>query len=137
MTLTTLIVEDDEGLRPSLVRSFERRGHEVFTATTVKAAVRVLKERRVDLVLLDLRLPDGSGLDVLAEAREVDAEMVVIVMTSFPEVKVAVRAMKEGARDFVTKPFELEELHLTVERAWETRELRRNVHRLERERSSR
>ncbi len=137
MAIATLIVDDDDGLRPSLVRSFERRGHDVFGARTVAEARHQLQERRVDLALLDLRLPDGSGLELLAVARELDSEIAVIMMTSFPEVKTAVRAMKEGARDFIVKPFELEELHLTVERALETRELRRNVDRLERERGIR
>ena len=137
MPNTTLIIEDDGGLRSSLERSFEKRGHEVLAVATVADATQYLRERSVALVLLDIRLPDGSGFDVLSLAREVDPEIPVIIMTAFPEVKTAVRAMKEGAWDFVIKPFELEELHLTVERALEARELKRNVARLERERQSR
>ncbi len=136
-TLTMLIVEDDAGLRPALERSFARRGHKVQCATSVSDALQRLRTQRIDLVLLDVQLPDGSGLDVLKSARDLDKEIVVIMMTAFPEVKTAVHAMKEGARDFVVKPFELEELHLTVERALEARELRRKVRRLEHERSSR
>ena len=137
MKWTMLIVEDDEGLRTSLERSFGRRGYEIFGVSTISAAMHLLKERNVDLILLDIHLPDGSGLDVLTAAREIDKETVVIIITAFPEVKTAVRAMKEGASDFIVKPFELEELHLTVERAIETRTLRRNVHLLERERERR
>ncbi len=133
MRITTLIVEDDEGLRGSLEKSLARRGHEVLGASMLSEAGRMLHQRKIDLVLLDIRLPDGSGLDFLGKARDLDEEILVIVMTAFPEVKTAVRAMKLGARDFIVKPFELEELHLTVERAIEGRELRRDVRRLQRE----
>lgn len=132
MNVTMLLVEDDEGLRSSLERSFRRKGHEILTSATVSGAKDILSQRKVDLVLLDLRLPDGSGLEILTHARQIDPEIVVITMTAFPEVKTAVRAMKDGARDFVVKPFELEELHLTVGRALETLELGRKVRRLER-----
>lgn len=135
--LTTLIVEDDEGLRPALERSLRRWGHEVHGVSRVSQALPLLRERCFDLVLLDLRLPDGSGLDALAAARNLDQEIVVIVMTAFPELKTAVRAMREGARDFVVKPFGLDELHLAVDRAIEDRELRRKLQCLERERRTR
>ena len=137
MKSTMLIVEDDKGLLPSLERSFTRRGYEVIGASTVSQATNVLRQRGVDLVLLDIQLPDGSGLDVLTLTRNLDNETVVVMMTAFPEVKTAVLAMKRGASDFVIKPFDLEELHLTVERAMETRRLRRNVHLLKREKQVR
>ena len=132
-----LIVEDDESLRGSLESSFTLKGYEVIGAATISAATRILKQRSIDLILLDLRLPDGSGIDLLATVRDLDKETVVIVLTAFPEIRTAVRAMKEGASDFVTKPFDLEQLHLTVARAVETRTLRRNVWLLEWERRAR
>ena len=133
MKSTMLIVEDDKGLLPSLERSFTRRGYEVLGVSTVSEATKLLKQRGIDLALLDIQLPDGSGLDVLTTAQNLDNETVIVMMTAFPEVKTAVQAMKQGASDFVIKPFDLEELHLTVERAMETRRLRRNVHLLKRE----
>jgi DNA-binding NtrC family response regulator len=134
MSAALLIVEDDPGLRASMERSLARRGHEVHGAATVAEAHQHLQSRDVDLVLVDIRLPDGSGMEVLATAREVDDEIVVVVMTAFPDVKLAVHAMRDGAHDFIGKPFELDELHLCVERALEARALRRSVRRLERER---
>ena len=136
MALTMLVVEDDTGLRPSLEESFTRRGFEVIGVAHTKDAIRVLRQRNVAVVLLDLHLPDGSGLDVLAAARDIDAEIAVIVMTAYPEVRTAVRAMKEGASDFVIKPFELAALHLAVDRVAELRSLRRSVRRLDYERRS-
>ena len=130
---TLLIVEDDAGLRSSLVKSFQKRGHEVLEASRASEASRIIHQQNIDLVLLDIRLAEGSGLDVLAEVRDLDDEIAVIMMTAFPEVKTAVRAMKDGARDFIVKPFELDELHLSVERVMEARELRREVRRLDRE----
>lgn len=134
---TLLIVEDDAGLRSSLVKSFRKKGYEVLEASRASDASRIVHQQNVDLVLLDMRLAEGTGLDVLAEVRDLDDEIAVIMMTAFPEVKTAVRAMKDGARDFIVKPFELDELHLSVQRAMETRELRREVRRLDRERISR
>ncbi|MEE9271599.1 MAG: response regulator, partial [Candidatus Krumholzibacteria bacterium] len=133
MKITILIAEDDEGLRSSLEKSLKRRGHETLCASTVSEANRLLQKRKIDLMLLDLRLADGSGFDVLAKARDLDEEIAVIMMTAFPDVKIAVRAMKEGASDFIVKPFELEDLHLTLQRVIEARELRRQVRRLEHE----
>ncbi len=137
MKVTTLIIEDDEGLRLSLEKSLKRRGHRVLGTSTLSQAQRWLHERKIDIALLDLRLPDGSGLDFLGKVRELDHEISIVVMTAFPEVKTAVRAMREGADDFIVKPFELEELHLTMDRVIEARELRRSVRRLERERGRR
>ncbi len=134
MKKTMLIVEDDAGLRSSLERSFVRKGHDVATASTVAEAIELLGRLSFAVVLLDMRLPDGTGLEVLRAARELDSEIVVVIMTAYPEIKTAVRAMKEGAFDLIVKPFELEELQLTVERASETHTLRRSLQRLERER---
>ncbi|MAG92738.1 MAG: hypothetical protein CMJ48_03160 [Planctomycetaceae bacterium] len=134
MKINTLIVEDDTGLRESLDKSFTRRGHRVQAASTIEKGLSALSQQKFDVVLLDIQLPDGSGLDVLESVRDLDEEISVIMMTAFPEIKTAVRAMQGGARDFILKPFELAELHLTVERAIEDRDLRRNVRRLERER---
>ncbi len=137
MNSTMLIVEDDEGLRPSLELSFKRRGHKVFGVSSLSAATELLRQRNIELVLADIRLPDGSGLDVLTAARKLDTETAVIMMTAFPDVRTAVQAMKDGASDFIVKPFELEELHITVERAMERRVLRRDVEMLERDRERR
>lgn len=137
MNIVMLIVEDDEGIRQSLEKSFVRKGYETLGASSVSEACRILLERKVDTVLLDMRLPDGSGLEVLSVAREVDKEIDVIMMTAFPEVTTAVRALKEGARDYIVKPFELEGLQRNVERTVEARRLRQTVRHLEREKGNR
>jgi DNA-binding NtrC family response regulator len=137
MTLSLLIVEDDEGLRSSLEKSFRRKGYEVLAASSASETDQILRNRRIDIVLMDMRLPDASGLDLLETVRNLDDEITVIMMTAFPEVKAAVQAMRKGAWDFIVKPFELEELQWAIERVVETRDLRRTVHRLEIERRGR
>ena len=132
MTITMLIVEDSDGLRSSLAESFGRKGHEVLCATRVAEATRLLRERKIDLALFDVRLPDGSGLDLLREALTIDERILVIMMTAFPEVKAAVSALQEGAYDYIVKPFDLQELHIIGERALERRQLSRKVLHLER-----
>lgn len=133
MKTTLLIVEDDTSLRSSLEKIFSRRGYQVFAVGKAKDAINLLKEYSICIMLLDIQLPDDSGMAVLSQACSIDEEILVIMITAFPEIKTAVQAMKVGAYDFVIKPFELEELYLTVERAKQTRSLRRDVKRLERQ----
>jgi DNA-binding NtrC family response regulator len=108
--ITLLIVEDDESLSASLEKSFRKHSYDVLCAAEVSEAKRILHAQKIDLILLDIQLPDASGLEVLHSALEIDSEILVIMMTAFPEIKTAVRTLKEGAYDFIVKPFELEGL---------------------------
>ncbi len=121
-----LIVEDETVLREGLLQLFSEEGYETRAAATLGSARRELRQNSYDLLILDLKLPDGSGLDLLSELHEPDSPLVLVV-TAFPEVKTAVRALKEGAYDYINKPYDLDELQLTVERALETRQLRSEV----------
>ncbi|MBI4848215.1 MAG: sigma-54-dependent Fis family transcriptional regulator [Nitrospirae bacterium] len=130
MKLTLLIVEDDDVLLKTLSEVFLRKGFDVLSAESGKEALGFARSKRVDLVLLDLKLPDMNGLTVLKDLRELDESITVIVMTAYPEVKTAISAMKAGAYDYINKPFELEELKLIVGKSIETRNLRSEVERL-------
>ncbi len=118
-----LVVEDKESLRTMLRKTLEERGYEVEEAADAYEARRRLASQRFLVVLTDLRLPAGSGLDVLAAARDADPETPVIVMTAFGTVEEAVRAMKGGAADFLTKPVDTDHLLLLLERAVDRRRL--------------
>jgi len=118
-----LVVEDKESLRTMLRKTLESRGHTVDEAGDAYEARRRLQSTRYLVVLTDLRLPAGSGFDVLAAAREADPETPVLVMTAFGTVEEAVRAMKEGAADFLTKPVDTEHLLLLLDRATERRRM--------------
>ena len=122
--MSILVVEDKESLRTMLRKTLESRGHVVEEAGDAYEARRKLQATRFLLVLTDLRLPAGSGFDVLAAAQESDPDMPVIVMTAFGTVEEAVRAMKDGATDFLTKPVDTEHLLLLLDRAIERRRLR-------------
>ncbi len=122
--MSILVVEDKESLRTMLRKTLESRGHVVDEAGDAYEARRKLQATRFLLVLTDLRLPAGSGFDVLAAAQESDPDMPVIVMTAFGTVEEAVRAMKDGATDFLTKPVDTEHLLLLLDRAIEGRRLR-------------
>ena len=119
-----LVVEDKVSLRQVLRKTLESRGHSVAEAGDAYEARRQLQSARFLIVLTDLRLPAGSGFDVLQAAHEQDAELPVIVMTAFGTVDEAVRAMKEGAADFLTKPVDTDHLALVIDRAMEGRRLR-------------
>jgi len=119
-----LIVEDKESLRTMLRKTLESRGYGVHEAGDAYEARRRLQGERYLVVLTDLKLPAGSGFDVLEASREADAEMPVIVMTAFGTVEEAVRAMKDGASDFLTKPVDTDLLLLLLDRAVERRRQR-------------
>jgi DNA-binding NtrC family response regulator len=114
---TILLVEDRDPLRRLLARALADEGYEVAGAATGGEAVRLLGERPFDLVLTDLKLPDISGLAVLAVAREKQPRVPVVVLTGYGTVGAAVEAMKLGAYDFLEKPLELPDLARLVESA--------------------
>ncbi len=111
-----LLVEDEEALRSVLAFQLERAGYGCESCATIAEARRLLAAATFDLVLLDIRLPDGSGLDLVQEARE-QGEAAVVIMTSFPEVSDAVQAVKRGADDYLPKPESREEMVAVIERA--------------------
>ena len=127
MPKATILVVDDEALiRWSLTERLQAEGFEVLEAETGKAALEKLPEG-VDLVLLDYRLPDTDGVSVLRQIKEFDQDVLVILLTAYASVETAVEAMKLGAYHFANKPFNLDDLVATVERALETTRLRREV----------
>ena len=111
---TILIVEDDPHMRAALEASLKKGGYCVETAEDVPQADEKVREKTYGLILTDLRMPNGSGIEVIKKARAVRPDTPVIVITAYGTVDVAVEAMKEGAVDFIQKPFSFEELHQAV-----------------------
>jgi len=123
-----LIVEDKENLRQMLTAAVERMGFTVDTAEDGRQAQTKIKQRRYALILTDLRLPKGSGLEVLSHSQELDDAIPVIVMTAYGTIEEAVSAMKNGAFDFIQKPVDLDHLRLLITRALEQgRIVRENI----------
>jgi len=120
---TLLVADDDPAVRQSLERALAREGYAVILAPDGQAALERLKAGGVDLVLSDLRMPGLTGLELLREAKAVAPDVDVIVLTAFGTVEEAVRAMKDGAIDFLTKPFRQAQLMKVVRQALERRDL--------------
>ncbi len=125
--LRILIVDDERTLARSIKLFLEEQGHEAEAAHDGDRALELLEKLRPDLVFLDLRLPGLSGLELLKRIRAHDPAIVTVVMTAYGTIEGAVEAMKLGSFDYVTKPVDLDELRLIVERAQEDRRLRQEV----------
>jgi DNA-binding NtrC family response regulator len=128
MSETLLIIDDEELICWSVKKEFEKKGMEVLTAFNAKDGIQSFTENRPDIVLLDVKLPDGSGLDLLKEIKKANHEAIVIIITSFGGVESAVAAIKDGAYDYIEKPFQLENVGITINRAIETIRLKKEVH---------
>lgn len=119
--LRLLVVDDDPSVRHACCEVGKRMGFQVSSAGTLAETESLLTQEEFDVVLLDLRIPGGSSLSLLEAAHTTHPELVVIVMTAFATVSSAVEAMRNGASDYLTKPFALEELTQVLERARQRR----------------
>jgi two-component system nitrogen regulation response regulator GlnG len=125
-----LIADDEDSIRLVLARALEQAGHEVETVATGSDALAALVGGDHDVAILDIRMPDMSGLDVLAKVRETKNSVVIIVITAQNTMSNAIEAMKRGAFNYLTKPFDLDEVRALVTRASEMHELTRTVGRI-------
>ena len=114
---TLLVIDDEESVRYSFRRVLEGDGVSVLTAATAAEGLATLAERRPDVVVLDLQLPDKSGLDVFREIHAADPRRPVIFVTAHGTTETAIEAMKGGAFDYLVKPVDLEQL-FSVLRVW-------------------
>jgi two-component system response regulator HydG len=115
--LNLLIVDDERSIREACREVAQSLGFTTFVADSAEHAFRLLEAQSIDGVLLDLRLPGTSGLEALRRIKELRPEAIVVVVTGYGTVQSAVQAMKNGAYDYVTKPFSLDELKMLLERA--------------------
>src|SRR3977135_2742535 len=128
--LRLLVVDDEEAARYGIRRALEAFGHEISEAESAEAARALMRDRRFDLLLLDVNLPGISGLEFLSElqseseSNQTKAPLVIII-TAHGSERLAVQAVKSGAYDYISKPFELDDLRLVVQNAFDTLELRR------------
>ena len=120
---TLLVADDDPGLRESLERTLTREGYRVVLASDGRAALERVQAGGIDLIVTDLRMPGLTGLELLRAAKAIMPDVDVILLTAFGTVEEAVKAMKDGAYDFLTKPFRREQLIKLVDKALERRDL--------------
>lgn len=124
--LSILVVEDDEGVQSLLRRLLTQEGHQVTIVGNGQDAIRVAQEIPVHVLLTDLKLPDIDGLAVLERIFQIDSKVLGIVMTGYGSIDGAVKAMKLGAFDFLTKPFDNEAVALVINKAMETHRRRQD-----------
>jgi len=128
---SVLIIEDEEGVRTALAKRLRMTDCLAEAAATAEEGMKRLGEAPADLVLLDYRLPDADGLELLERIRRRWPDTLVIMMTAYTNVDVAIQAMRLGAHDYVSKPFSLDEMMVVVDKALETKHLRTEVRRLQ------
>ena len=119
-----LIVDDERIVRESLFHWFEEDGYFVDTAEDGETALRKFDKEKFDLLLVDMKMPGMSGLDLLKKVKEIDKDTIVILITAFASVPSAITALKDGAYDYVTKPVDPDELAHIVEKALEQKALK-------------
>src|SRR5437879_8526972 len=125
-----LIADDEESIRWVLERACAKDGHTVHAVASGRDALAALRERPYDVALIDIKMPDLSGLDVLTRAREDRIDTLFIIMTAQNTMANAIEATKRGAYDYLTKPFDLEQVATLIARAMELRRLKHDLERL-------
>lgn len=118
-----LIIDDERALRSIIAQRLHRRGYEILEAGTVQEGMAILQDNLVEVVLLDIRLPDGDGLQFLPEIKKRQPDLQVVMLTGHGTLESAIEAMKAGAFDYLIKPCNLSELEITLEKALEQRKL--------------
>jgi DNA-binding NtrC family response regulator len=122
-----LVVDDERLIRQSLEKGLVGQGYAVSSAGDGKTALRLAEEESPDLIVLDLKLPDLNGIEVLKGLRELEKDIPVLVITAYGSIDTAIQAIRAGAYDYITKPFDLEALFLSISQALEASRLKKEV----------
>lgn len=131
-----LVVDDEYLIRWTLQQNLEKEGYEVLLSETGEDGLKKIKEEAPDIVLLDIKLPGMDGYEVLERALQIDEGIIPIMITAFEEVDKVVKAMRLGAFDYITKPFDFSRVYLSIQKALEASHLKREVRHLRREKRS-
>jgi len=132
--LQILVVDDERDIRDGCERILTRKGYQVTKASNGEEGLKLLEKNHYTLVLLDLKMPGMDGLEVLPRIRRMHPETLVIIITGFATIETAIEAMKNGAYDFIPKPFKPDQLRIVIDRAVERKRLTDEAKRLEQER---
>ena len=137
MTQKIIVIDDEKLIRWTLEQHLVKEGYDVVTAESAEKGLELINEDPPDVVLLDNRLPEMTGLELLEKLNVQERGLLVIMITAYGMVEAAVKAMKLGAYDYITKPFNLEEITFVIRKALETGSLRNQVKQLRQEATSR
>ena len=133
MERRVLIIDDEENIRKYLGYALKKDGYDVAAAQFGKEGLRLITQQHFDVVILDLNLPDITGLEVLEAINEIDVDTVVILITAYGDIESAVRAIKLGAFDYLTKPFEVDDIKHVIKKALMVLGLEGRIQALERQ----
>jgi len=125
-----LIVDDDEAIRELLKEFFQGLDYEISTAANGSEALAVISQHDSDCIISDYVMPDMNGLELLERLREQGKEVPFLMITGYPTIEIAVEVMKRGAYDYITKPLQLEDVRIKVERALHTKSLEKSLKKL-------
>jgi len=120
-----LLIDDDRGIRDLLEEFLEERGYEVEAIGDGRDVIGIIKAKVFDVVIVDLKMPGMDGIEVLKRIKQLDPDTVVIIMTGYASLETAIQAIREGAYDYITKPFQLEEMYIAIKNACEKVSLKR------------
>jgi len=112
-----LVIDDEYPLCTTLAKILREEGYEVLTSQSAKKGLEILNSEKLDLVLLDINMPEMDGIEMLERIRQIDKNLPVIMITGYGALKTAKESMKLGAYDYITKPFDLNFLKLVVKNA--------------------
>jgi putative two-component system response regulator len=126
-----LVVDDEESIRNALRRVLQPAGYEILTAECVADALELMRTTRFDLILCDVRMPGASGTELVPWARAVDEDVAILMLSAVNDASTAARALNDGAFGYIVKPFDIEELQNTIERALHRRRLCMDQRRVE------
>src|SRR6476619_7671375 len=132
-TGSILVVEDDAAMRELLTEELSDAGFTVQSAGSAAVGLEIARSAKFDVVVTDLRMPEMDGFDLIRGVMAIPEPPHIVMITAFGSIETAIRAVKLGAYDYITKPYEIEELMLVADKALAERQLRRQVARLQRE----
>ncbi|HKL11230.1 MAG TPA: sigma-54 dependent transcriptional regulator [Clostridia bacterium] len=136
MSNRVMVIDDEESIRFSLGEGLLDAGYKVKTAESLRQAGPIIEDFRPHIVLLDMRLKDGNGLEYIKHIKALDEDILVIIITAYGDIESAVHAMKAGAFEYITKPFDLDEIEVQINRAFEQLKLNRKVQIFEEEKKN-
>ena len=123
MNYRILVVDDEENTRIGLERALKQLGYTVILAGNGKEALPILKKQKIDLLLTDLKMPQMDGMTLMSETKKVSPDTTILIITAYGTVESAVNAMKSGAYDYISKPINLDEIEITIQRALTSKKL--------------
>ncbi len=126
-----LVVDDDQAVRDTISEMLKVEGHRCTTAASVSGALEQIARQQFDVIITDMHMPGQSGLDLIDSVQKIEDPIPVILITAYPSVHTAINAMKRGAVEFITKPFDFESISYVVAKALRERRLRQEVNRLQ------